>query len=124
VIGGFIQGVGWVTNEELRYNDAGHLLSTGPTTYKIPNITDTPGVLNVDFIDNPKHQKNVRLSKAVGEPPLMLGVAVWLAAKNALQSLAGDAPVTLSIPATGEELLTRMTALVGQAVPDAVTVTK
>jgi hypothetical protein len=54
----------------------------------------------------------------------MLGVAVWLAAKNALQSLAGDAPVTLSIPATGEELLTRMTALVGQAVPDAVTVTK
>lgn len=124
VIGGFIQGVGWVTNEELRYNDAGHLLSTGPTTYKIPNITDTPRVFNVDFIDNPKHQKNVRLSKAVGEPPLMLGVAVWLAAKNALQSLAGDAPVTLSIPATGEELLTRMTALVGQAVPDAVTISK
>jgi xanthine dehydrogenase large subunit len=120
VIGGFIQGVGWVTNEELRYNDAGHLLSTGPTTYKIPNITDTPRVFNVDFIDNPKHQKNVRLSKAVGEPPLMLGVAVWLAAKNALQSLAGDEPVTLSIPATGEELLTRMTVVVGQAVPDAV----
>jgi xanthine dehydrogenase large subunit len=95
-------------------------LSTGPTTYKIPNITDTPRVFNVDFIDNPKHQKNVRLSKAVGEPPLMLGVAVWLAAKKALQSLAGDAPVTLSIPATGEELLTRMTALVGQAVPDVV----
>ncbi|TWT97893.1 Aldehyde oxidoreductase [Botrimarina colliarenosi] len=120
VIGGFIQGVGWVTNEELRYNDAGHLLSTGPTTYKIPNVTDLPRVLNVDFIDNPKHQKNVRQSKAVGEPPLMLGICAWMAAKNALQSLAGDKRVELAIPATGEELLTRMTALVGQAVPDAV----
>ena len=73
VIGGFIQGVGWVTDEDLRYDDAGRLLSTGPTTYKIPNVTDLPRVFNVAFLDNPKHQKNVRLSKAVGEPPLMLG---------------------------------------------------
>lgn len=114
VIGGFIQGVGWVTDEELRYDDTGQLLSTGPTTYKIPNVTDLPGELNVDFIDNPKHQKNIRLSKAVGEPPLMLGLCVWLAARHALASLAGDEPIDLAIPATGEELLMTMTELVGE----------
>ncbi|MEO0529928.1 MAG: xanthine dehydrogenase molybdopterin binding subunit, partial [Planctomycetota bacterium] len=91
VIGGFIQGVGWVTDEELRYDDRGGLLSTGPTTYKIPNVTDLPRELNVAFLDNPKHTKNVRRSKAVGEPPLMLGVAVWMAAKHALSFIAdGD----------------------------------
>ena len=107
VIGGFIQGVGWVTDEELRYDDHGRLLSIGPTTYKIPNVTDLPRELNVAFIDNPKHQKNVRQSKAVGEPPLMLGIAVWLAAKHAL-SFVGEAQ-GLCIPATGEELLMRLT---------------
>ena len=61
VIGGFIQGVGWVTDEELRYDDHGRLLSIGPTTYKIPNVTDLPRELNVAFIDNPKHQKNCLL---------------------------------------------------------------
>ncbi|MEM8947332.1 MAG: xanthine dehydrogenase molybdopterin binding subunit [Planctomycetota bacterium] len=112
VIGGFIQGVGWVTDEELRYDDTGQLLSTGPTTYKIPNVTDLPQELNVDFIDNPKHQKNVRLSKAVGEPPLMLGLAVWLAARYALGSLANGQSINLAIPATSEELLMTMTSLV------------
>lgn len=111
VIGGFIQGVGWVTNEELCYNDRGALLSTGPTTYKIPNITDLPRTLNVDFIDNPRHQKNIRLSKAVGEPPLMLGLAVWLAARHALSFEAKGQPLPLSIPATSEELLMTLTKL-------------
>ncbi len=111
VIGGFIQGVGWVTNEELRYDDTGQLLSAGPTTYKIPNVTDLPHVFNVNFIDNPKHQKNVRLSKAVGEPPLMLGLAVWLAAWHALSFVNEHKRVELAIPATGEELLTRLTEL-------------
>ncbi|QDT68962.1 Aldehyde oxidoreductase [Planctomycetes bacterium MalM25] len=104
VIGGFIQGVGWVTDEELRY-DGGRLLSTGPTTYKIPNVTDLPRELNVAFIDNPKHTKNVRRSKAVGEPPLMLGVCVWMAAKHALSFVGAGDTSGLAIPATGEELL-------------------
>jgi len=117
VIGGFIQGVGWVTNEELRYGHEGQLLSTGPTTYKIPNVTDLPRTLNVDFIDNPKHKKNVRLSKAVGEPPLMLGLAVWLAAQHALSSISQDRRVQLAIPATGEELLMRLTELTSAMAP-------
>lgn len=117
VIGGFIQGVGWVTNEDLRYTDDGRLLSTGPTTYKIPNVTDLPRVFNVNFIDNPKHTKNIRRSKAVGEPPLMLGLCVWMAAKHALSFLSEGQPVELAIPATGEELLMRMTALNAQKAP-------
>ncbi|QDS97113.1 xanthine dehydrogenase molybdopterin binding subunit [Adhaeretor mobilis] len=125
VIGGFIQGVGWVTNEDLRYDETGRLLSTGPTTYKIPNVTDLPRTFNVDFIDNPKHTINVRKSKAVGEPPLMLGLCVWLAAKHALSHIADEAsvpgPVELSIPATAEELLTRMTTLTKSAVESATT---
>ncbi len=109
VIGGFIQGVGWVTDEELRYDDTGQLLSTGPTTYKIPNITDLPRTLNINFIDNPKHQINIRQSKAVGEPPLMLGLAVWLAARHAVSSVANGQRFDLAIPATGEELLMTLT---------------
>ena len=111
VIGGFMQGVGWVTNEELLFDDSGRLLSTGPTTYKIPNITDLPGTFHVDFIANTKHVKNVRLSKAVGEPPLMLGLAVWLAARDAVAAVAGGKPFELALPATGEELLMTLTKL-------------
>jgi len=105
VVGGFVQGVGWVTNEELCYDDSGKILSTGPTTYKIPNITDLPKQFHLDFIANPKHTQNVRQSKAVGEPPLMLGIAVWLAARNAVAAVANGKCFELSIPATAEELL-------------------
>ncbi|GIT08953.1 MAG: hypothetical protein CM1200mP30_25830 [Pseudomonadota bacterium] len=69
--------MGWVTNEELRYSDKGELLSFSPTTYKIPNIQDLPEIFNVDTITNPHHQINIKRSKAVGEPPLMLCLSVW-----------------------------------------------
>lgn len=109
--GGFIQGMGWVTTEELKFSDTGHLLSTSPTTYKIPNITDTPAVFNIDTIPNPKHRQNVRLSKAVGEPPLMLGVAPWLAAKHAMSFIKPGTIAPLELPATNEQNLMCMTAL-------------
>lgn len=105
VIGGFVQGMGWATAEALIYDDHGRLLSTGPTTYKIPDSTDIPSSFHVHYIDNPRHKKNVRLSKAVGEPPLMLGVSVWAAVKDAMLSAADGRPVDLSLPATGEETL-------------------
>jgi xanthine dehydrogenase large subunit len=110
MIGGFVQGMGWVTTEELVYDkETGRLLSTSPTTYKIPNATDIPAVFNVDTIDNPKHMINVRRSKAVGEPPLMLGISVWLAAKHAINQLNRDRLINLSLPATCEANLTCMT---------------
>jgi len=102
IIGGFVQGMGWCTNEELVYDDAGRLLSTSPTTYKIPNITDIPTVFKVNTIDNPKHVVNVNRSKAVGEPPVMLGISVWLAAQDAIWRLTQGEPVNMSLPATAE----------------------
>ncbi len=108
--GGFIQGVGWVTGEELRYQDTGELLSYSPTTYKIPNIQDVPKIFNVNTIKNPHHRINVKRSKAVGEPPLMLCLSVWAAVKNALSYISENQIPQLAIPATNEEILKRLTA--------------
>jgi xanthine dehydrogenase large subunit len=109
VIGGFIQGMGWVTAECLVYNDKGDLLSHSPTTYKIPAITDLPPILNCEFFDNDdndENDENVARSKAVGEPPLMLAISVWTAVKNALsQAIATE---DLRLPATGEEILRQL----------------
>ena len=110
IIGGFVQGMGWCTTEELVYDDNGKLLSTSPTTYKIPNITDVPAVFNCATIDNPNHKVNVRRSKAVGEPPLMLGISTWLAAKHAMSFADADKVRKLRLPATCEENLLCMMA--------------
>ncbi len=109
VIGGFVQGMGWCTTEDLVYNDRGELLSYSPTTYKIPNITDIPERFNIAFVDNDGNAKNIRSSKAVGEPPLMLGISAWAAAKHALSCVAGTGPVALSLPATNEAVLMSLT---------------
>ena len=120
IIGGFIQGLGWVTNEELRYSDKGELLSFSPTTYKIPNIQDLPEIFKVDTITNPHHQINIRRSKAVGEPPLMLCLSVWAAVKHALSSLQKDVCPQLNLPATAEEILRRLTEFKPQVKDNAV----
>lgn len=102
--GGFIQGVGWCTTEELTYDAEGHLLTHSPTTYKIPNVQDVPPIFNVAWIDNPDNVMNVRGSKAVGEPPLLLGIAVWAAIKNALSYVCPGQIPPLRLPATHEEI--------------------
>jgi xanthine dehydrogenase large subunit len=103
--GGFVQGLGWVTTEELKYSPRGALLSHSPTTYKIPNIGDLPEVFNLAFIENPHNTVNLLRSKALGEPPLLLAISVWTAAKQAVASVNPTAARTLSLPATGETLL-------------------
>ena len=103
--------MGWVTNEDLRYSDKGELLSYSPTTYKIPNIQDLPEIFNVDTISNPHHQINIRRSKAVAEPPLMLCLSVWIAVKHALSFVQNGVSPQLNLPATGEEILRRLTEL-------------
>ena len=110
ITGGFIQGMGWVTAEALIYNEKGELLSHSPTTYKIPAITDVPPIFNCEFFPNEDNLHNVRRSKAVGEPPLLLGVSVWAAVKHALSSLPHDIDPEFSLPATGEEILRCITA--------------
>tara|TARA_Y100001970_G_C14258667_1_gene877673 strand:+ start:4656 stop:7079 length:2424 start_codon:yes stop_codon:yes gene_type:complete len=111
ILGGFIQGVGWVTNEDLRYSDKGELLSYSPTTYKIPNIQDIPDVFNLETVENPHHKINVQKSKAVGEPPLMLSLSVWIAVKHALSCISNRKIPRLNLPATGEEILRRIKEL-------------
>ena len=109
ITGAFVQGMGWLTNEEMRYTAEGELLSHSPTTYKIPNIQDLPPVFNVAWIDNAENVLNLRSSKAVGEPPLLLAISVWMAVKNALSFVSGGAIPRLIAPATGEEILKRLT---------------
>lgn len=102
VTGGFVQGLGWITSENLFYQN-GRLISCSPSTYKIPSVHDIPRVFNCRLIENSQNQRNIKGSKAVGEPPLLLSVSVWAAIKNALAS-ANGAPVPLKIPATQEQI--------------------
>jgi xanthine dehydrogenase large subunit len=106
--GAFIQGMGWLTNEELRHDAQGNLLTHSPTTYKIPNIGDVPDVFNVAWIDA-ENALNIRSSKAVGEPPLCLAVSVFMAVKNALSYVSGDEIPKIDAPVTGENILMRLT---------------
>ena len=88
VIGGFVQGMGWATTEELLYSDAGELLSHSPNNYKIPSVECMPRDFRVEFLDGPDNPINLLGSKAVGEPPFVLGLSVWAAAKQALSEPA------------------------------------
>lgn len=107
--GGFVQGMGWLTTEELVWNDKGHLATHAPSTYKIPATGDIPAHFKVDLWPEPNREDNVLGSKAVGEPPFMLAISVFEALKDALaqaRSLAGrPGPVQLEAPATAEHVL-------------------
>jgi xanthine dehydrogenase large subunit len=106
--GGFMQGLGWATSEELKYSGAGELLTHSPTTYKIPNIGDLPEVFNLAFIENTKSSVSLLRSKALGEPPLLLAISVWTAAKKAVSFVSRTATSGLRLPASGETLLLAM----------------
>ena len=114
IVGAFVQGMGWLTTEALKYSEKGELLSHSPTTYKIPNAQDLPEIFNVGWIENNENTVNLRGSKAVGEPPLMLAISVWAAVKHALSFVSGNQPVQLDAPATGEEILMRLTELMAK----------
>jgi xanthine dehydrogenase large subunit len=113
-VGGFVQGMGWVTTEDLRYAPSGELLSHSPTTYKIPNIHDLPEVFNLEWIDH-ENPVNLRGSKAVGEPPLLTALSIWCAVKHALSFVSNGEVPKLRLPATNEEILSRLTEYAGRA---------
>ena len=104
VTGAFVQGMGWVTNEKLFYGKEMNLISHSPTTYKIPNIQDTPRIFNVEFLTNTHPTPNVHRSKAVGEPPFLLGSSVFAALKKAVLAYKNKKTVNLNSPATNEEV--------------------
>lgn len=111
--GAFVQGQGWLTSEELVWNDKGHLMTHGPSTYKIPGSRDVPPVFNVHILeDAPNRFPTVFRSKAVGEPPLMLAISVWLAIRDAVSRTADHRHfVKLDAPATPEAILNAITDL-------------
>ncbi len=105
--GGFVQGMGWLTTEELYWTHAGHLATHAPSTYKIPTCSDVPADFRVELLEAaPNREETVYRSKAVGEPPLMLALSVWHAIKDAVASVGqGGASPRLDAPATPEQVL-------------------
>lgn len=103
--GGFVQGMGWLTTEELRWDDSGRLVSNSPANYKIPTAYDVPEDFNVTLFEEENSEETIYRSKAVGEPPLMLALSVWCALTDACASISGGRySPPMNSPATSEEV--------------------
>ncbi len=112
VEGAFIQGMGWLTLEELRWNEHGRLTTHAPSTYKIPAINDCPPQFHTRLFDNRNHKDTILRSKAVGEPPLLLAFSVFFALRDAIASVGGNTVnPPLNAPATPEEILDAIDAV-------------
>jgi xanthine dehydrogenase large subunit len=113
--GAFIQGMGWLTSEELCWNQQGRLTTHAPSTYKIPTISDCPQQFTTRLYDNHNVEDTILRSKAVGEPPLLLPFSVFFAIRDAVASLAGNrANPPLRAPATPQAILDAIDALRGE----------
>ena len=113
VEGAFIQGVGWLTTEELWWDDAGQLRTHAPSTYKIPLASDRPKIFNTKLANwSQNHEPTIKRSKAVGEPPFMLGISVLEALSMAVASEMDYLRCPrLDSPATPERVLLAVEAL-------------
>lgn len=112
VEGAFIQGMGWLTTEELWWNPAGKLMTHAPSTYKIPGVSDCPEDFRVRLYDNSNVEDSIHRSKAVGEPPLLLPFSVFFAIRDAVSSV-GNHKINppLNAPATSEAILGAVAAV-------------
>jgi xanthine dehydrogenase large subunit len=110
--GGYVQGAGWLTMEELVWDDAGRLKTHAPSTYKIPACSDRPEIFNVALWEGRNREETIYRSKAVGEPPLMLGISTFLALSDAVAANGASYPA-LDAPATPERLLMAVERLRG-----------
>ncbi len=113
--GGFIQGMGWLTTEQLVWNDKGYLSTHAPSTYKIPTAGDVPAHFKIDFWSTPNPEDNVFGSKAVGEPPFMLAISVFEALRDAVAQVnpygLNSDQIKLEAPATAENILRAIASL-------------
>ena len=114
--GAFVQGMGWLTSEELIWDKKGKLASNSPANYKIPTAHDLPKQWSVKLFDRKNEEQTIYNSKAVGEPPFMLAASVWCAINNAIASL-GDYKKNpeLTMPATPEAVLKAVMRMQNQA---------
>ncbi len=103
VEGAYVQGAGWLTTEELVWDQTGNLRTHAPSTYKIPACSDRPDVFNVALWNGENREDSIYRSKAVGEPPFMLGISAWLALSDAVGAYGGSYPA-LNAPATAEQI--------------------
>ena len=104
--GGFVQGAGWLTIEELNWKSNGELTTHSPSTYKIPAVSDMPEKFKVKVFKNENRENVVNKSKTTGEPPLMLGMSVFFAIKDAIASVVNHKIIpNLNAPATPEAIL-------------------
>jgi xanthine dehydrogenase large subunit len=110
--GGFVQGMGWLTSEELVWDTRGRLATHAPSTYKIPTAGDVPARFRVELLaDSPNRSATIHRSKAVGEPPLMLALSVYHALRDAVASTAAPGVLpALQAPATPESVLRALRA--------------
>jgi xanthine dehydrogenase large subunit len=114
VEGGFVQGMGWLTTEELVFDAQGRLRTHAPSTYKIPCASDVPEDFRVKLFQSRGNKENtIYRSKAVGEPPLMLGISVWTAIFDAVASLKPGVIPQLDAPATPETILRAVKGMAG-----------
>ena len=103
--GGVVQGLGWMTMEEIVYNHKGRLLSNALSTYKIPDIHSVPKELRIESLPTDGHPMAIRRGKATGEPPLMYGIGVYFAIQNAIKAFRPDARMVFDAPYTPEKVL-------------------
>ena len=105
VEGALVQGIGWMTMEEIAYNDEGRLLSNALSTYKIPDIFSVPKEVEVIPVETDGNDMAILKSKAVGEPPLMYGIGAYFALQNAIKAFNPDYNLKFHAPMTPEKVL-------------------
>ena len=103
--GGIVQGLGWMTMEELVYDKDGRLRSNALSTYKIPDIYSVPKDLDVQFLETKTESLAIFNSKAVGEPPLMYGIGAYFALRNAIKAFNTEGVLAFDAPLTAEKVL-------------------
>ena len=103
--GGIVQGIGWLTMEEIKYSDKGNLLSNTLSTYKIPDIYSVPKIIEVEFLQDSENRFGPLKSKAIGEPPLMYGIGAYFAILNAMEAYRPNKDFIISAPITPEKVL-------------------
>ena len=103
--GGVVQGIGWMTMEEVVYDNEGKLRSNALSTYKVPDVYSVPDEIALEFLDTDKDNLAILRSKAVGEPPLMYGIGAFFALRNAIKAFNPGAEVPFHAPMTPEKVL-------------------
>jgi xanthine dehydrogenase large subunit len=103
--GGIVQGIGWMTMEEIFFDDKGRLRSKALSTYKVPDVYSVPKEISIHFMRNDNDNLALMKTKAVGEPPLMYGIGAYFAIRNAISAFNADANIKFDAPFTPEKVL-------------------